>query len=161
MGRSNALSRALGWLDPPVASVIAVLAVDGGTQSVGETDRTGPAEGLFTGLPRRSASFVPPLKAPGAAGALGLQPLAARMATRQLRSGPLQLLPTRRHPCRCGTCRTRCVRIFSMTGRSRMTAMIVSSPRPQFGQCLICNRSRIYRKTPDPAATNRPLVNSR
>jgi hypothetical protein len=35
-------------------------------------------------------------------------------------------------------CRPRCVRIFSMTGASRIAAMIFSSP-PQFGQC---SRSR-------------------
>jgi hypothetical protein len=29
------------------------------------------------------------------------------------------------------------VRIFSMTGRSRMAAMILSSPPPQFGQCCM------------------------
>ena len=34
-------------------------------------------------------------------------------------------------------CRPRCVRIFSITGRSRMAAMILSSPVPQFGQCCI------------------------
>ena len=36
----------------------------------------------------------------------------------------------------CGSS-PRCVRIFSITGRSRMAAMIFSSPLPQFGQCCM------------------------
>lgn len=38
-------------------------------------------------------------------------------------------------------CRPRCVRIFSMTGRSRITAMIFNSP-PQFGQCSVVESIR-------------------
>jgi hypothetical protein len=49
-------------------------------------------------------------------------------------SGGLQRLATGRRPRGCPRLQTQVLRIFSITGCSRMAAMIFSSP-PQFGQC--------------------------
>ena len=43
----------------------------------------------------------------------------------------------------CGSS-PRWLRIFSITGRSRMAAMIFSSPAPQFGQCFVSMSKRSF-----------------
>jgi hypothetical protein len=96
---------------------------DGGPLTAGEPGHARSIDGSSIGLPRRCGRFASVLKLPGA----------PRAGTR----GGAR------------ACRPKCVRIFSITGCSRMAAMIFSSP-PQFGQCSrSSSNTRLSSRAPD------------